>query len=59
MYSTSRPFRELGPVQQRAELHRHLALGVCAQRGLPFKPRDLTEAQLDQFKALWSQEPGS
>lgn len=53
LYSTSRPFRELGPVQQRIQLERHRVVGVCKRLGPPFKPRDLTEAQLDTYRCLW------
>jgi len=53
LYSTDRPFGELGPLQQRIQLRRHLELGVCKNLGPPFKPRELTEEQLDKYRSLW------
>jgi hypothetical protein len=53
LYSTDRPFSELGPLQQRLQLQRHVELGVCRNLGPPFKPRELTDEQLDKYRRLW------
>lgn len=53
LYSTDRRFRELGPVQQRIQLERHKAHGVCPHLGPPFELYELTVAQLLKYRCLW------
>ena len=53
LYTTDRPFRELGVLQQKIQLERHLAHGVCPHLGPPFTPEELTESQYAKYKQLW------
>ena len=53
LYTTSRRWDELGVIQQNIQLAQHKAYGACAYKGLPFVPRDLSEAQLEKYHMLW------
>ena len=53
LYTTARYWHELGPVQQKIQLERHKAHGVCPHLGPPFAPEDLTDEQLRAYKGLW------
>jgi len=54
LYTTDRKWEELGPVQQKIQLERHAAHGVCPHMGPPFELSDLTPGQQLLYAHMWS-----
>jgi len=56
MYSRTNyaPYSALQPVHKKIQLERHKARGVCTFFGPPFYAYELTHAQLDSYRCLWS-----
>ncbi len=53
LYTTDRGWAALGAIQQKIQLERHAAHGVCPHLGPPFELMDLTERQQKLYSYLW------